>query len=207
MTTDFQWHGMHFFHRLAKSTAVYVFVAFFWSLANYVLFTQYLWFTCRLCCYSWFFIHPHQTSLPSRAPYWNAQKRIGKPHISRIFFRSWNFFQNGDRVKSFFSHYFKPRHILHRTDFHFDHFHSGFVKHLAADSSQFLGQTSQENCKSFSIIVSACALFGCALNTEAKTMFFLMKSMAIGIWNLLTTFHGHECLGDIGCCCALLLHA
>ena len=102
VTTDFQWHGMHFFHRPAKSTAVYVFVAFFWSLANYVLFTQ--WFTCRLCCYSWFFIviHPHQTSLPSRAPYWNAQKRIGKPHISQIFFRSWNFFQNGDRVKSFF---------------------------------------------------------------------------------------------------------
>lgn len=109
--------------------------------------------------------------------------------------------------RAFFCHYFKPRHILHRTDFHFDHFHSGFVKHLAADSSQSLGQTSQENCKSFSIIVSACALFGCALNTEARTMFFLMKSMAIGIWNLLTTFHGHECLGDIGCCCALLLHA
>ena len=77
--------------------------------------------------------------------------------------------------------FFPTTSILHRTDFHFDHFHSGFVKHLAADSSQFLGQTSQENCKSFSIIVSACALFGCALNTEAKTMFFLMKSMAIGI--------------------------
>ena len=120
-----------------------------------------------------FIIHPHQTSLPARAPYWNAQKRTGKPHISQNFFRSWNLFHNENRVTSCFTTTSELARLCSDQMFISDHFHSGFVKHLAADSSQFLGQTSKVNCESFSIIVSACALFGCALNTEAKTMFFL----------------------------------
>ena len=101
------------------------------------------------------------------------QKRTGKPHISQNFFRSWNLFHNENRVTSCFTTTSELARLCSDQMFISDHFHSGFVKHLAADSSQFLGQTSKVNCESFSIIVSACALFGCALNTEAKTMFFL----------------------------------